>query len=608
MGSVEGIPQSPTERVPENFFSDEERILNDIASGSNFTFKRGEKWAINPETGEATFDPKFFEEKGYTPSQALFAAFHEIRCHLVELSETLDRDGGEQAYQALKDRSENKQWVHIWENCRTDLKGNQTILQFAPSLRDQARTLYQEKLFSKVDLTESPKHMQFMYAVLRKGMVPDEDLIIDPAVQEAIDKLRNVKGKDVISLATDPNQDPLLALKLSQRYIEPIIEQLVKEDLEDKKKQQGEGKGQGESSSDPNKAFADDYEDYEDKHPEPMEDDETEKKIKEIKEKQGTDSRQEAGYENAEGISKKEAADYFNEFRQVDRFIEPLREVLRRIVESRKTEVRRLKSMKKEGVMVDPALIPQTYIEVQAGNEEPPTMKDFEGTLIEENVPGKFNLRLVADQSGSMSGDKAVAQRRSAILVMEALKEFSDMLDEDRGSLAVDLEVQTELRAFGISSLGTKLYKPLSKELTEKQRIEFFKGLLETSGGTNDYDSLAEIEKDVRRKIAEDPQYSEELKSGKRREIVIVLSDGDSGNVTSAKDKIQKLRDLGVKVVGLGMTSQAEGIKNTYSPEGRICYNVGDLPKALQDMLAEYLTTLSLSEIPEDVMSMIRES
>src|SRR3989344_6007763 len=133
---------SAGEEVIKSFFQDEERILNDIAGGTGFTFKRGEGWTINPETGEATYDPKFFEDKGYTPSQALFGAFHEIKCHLVETSELLGTSRGQEAFARLKDRIKAKPRLHIWENCRTDVKGNLAITRFAPSLAEDVEAVY----------------------------------------------------------------------------------------------------------------------------------------------------------------------------------------------------------------------------------------------------------------------------------------------------------------------------------------------------------------------------------------------------------------------------------------------------------------------------------
>ncbi len=615
---------APNEEAAQSFFQREERMLNDIAGGSGFRFKRGKGWAIMPETGEATYDPKFFEEKGYTPSQALFGAFHEIKSHLVETADILSTPEGEKEYQRFKRRSRDKQRIHIWDNCRTDTKGNRAIQQFAPALKGDMETLYKEKLFPQSDLRtikdeqtgeerHMPRHLQFSYAVLRESMVPGEPVDVDPEVREAIQKLRNIEGKDVIELATDPMQDPTLALKLSARFIEPIIEKLYEEDLKDKQEQDSDGEGEegeesegepGEGKGKPQKgkdkkgepdesAFSDDYEDYEKRHPEPMDDEDTEKKIKETKKAQSEEARQDKAYEQEHGVSKADVANYHQEYRHAEPVIDPLREIFNRIVEQRKIPIRRLTPLKEEGVMIDPGLIVQTHLDIKSGIENPRTMKDFEGKMIDENIPGKFAFRLVADQSSSMAGEKAIMQRRTAIGAMEALKEFSDTLEEQRADIGIDLDVETELRGFGVAE-GTRLYKPLSKELTEKQRIEFFKGLLETPGGTNDFDALSEIKKDIQAKIAKDSTYAAELKSGKRREIVVVMSDGESNNPAQVQEEAEALRKLGVKVVGLGMTEAGKPVIQTYAPDGKVCNNINDMPKALADVLADYLGDLEI--------------
>lgn len=589
-------PQQVSE-IARSFFAEEERILNGIAGESNFTFKRGSNWSINSETGEATYDPKFFEEKGYTPSQALFGAFHEIKCHLVETAELLSTPGGETAHKRLKTRIEKRQRLHIWENCRTDTKGNLAIMQFAPSLTEDIETVYRKKLWPETDLTDKPKHLQFMYAILREAMVSDEETVIGPTVKEAINKLRNVKGKDVIKLATNPSLDPLSALRLSERYIEPVIEELYKEDLKDKKDEKPkEGKDKGQENSE--NPFESDYQDYENRHPEPMDEEEVEKKIKEAKAKQSESARQDAGYKEEHGVNRKDIDDYYQEYRKIEQYIEPLRQIFRRIIEQRQVSVRHLAALKEEGVMIDPGLVAQTYMDVRAGVQNPRTMKDFEGTLIDENIPTNFEITIVADRTSSMQyGAKIPEQRRSCLLLMEALKEFSD-ITEEQGPLVPHLGVRSEVVSFGDNPQRTEVLKPLSKELSEKQRVEVFKSLAIADSGTNNEEVLfARIMSSIREEGVTDSAYLSKIKSGKLRKFVIVLTDGIVGNYAATRREVEKLRELGVVVAGVGMTRDGEDAVKTYAPDGKVCYDVSKLPKTLEEMLSEYLVTLSIEKV-----------
>lgn len=642
-----------------SFFAREERILGDIAGGGVFKFRRGNQWAINPETGEATYDPKFFEDKGYTRSQALFASFHEIRAHLVESAQLLSSPEGDKANQRLKQRSEKKKRIHLWENIRQDIKGNRSILKIAPSLDTQIQTLYKEKLFPVTDMTSQYKHLQFMDAIIRRAMVPGEEVKISPEIEEEIKKLRNIKGKDVIELATDPDQDPYLALRLSEKYIEPIIDKLWKEDKEEyeKKKKEGddsdkknqgqkegepqEGEGGGQPSTDP---FEEEYNKREEAHPDTKEDKAKDKQDKEKEsnknknQKGGSDQKQggkqspadpfededeEKGkkdlddiirevirnadparrenraYEEEHGITKEQAAQYYTEYQKIESYIEPLRQVFRRIIQERTVPKRRLGSLKEEGVMVDPGLVTQTYLETRHGAKNPKTMKDFEGYTLPDNIPASFSIHLVADQSGSMAdGDKHVFQRRAAILLMEALKEFSDFSDSVSQELIENLDIRTELRSFGVrTNTQTKVYKPLSKELTEVQRIEYFRGLLNISGGTNDYDALAEIETELDKRMMQDKKYAEELKSGRKREIVIVMSDGESNSPSQVALQLESLRAKGVKVVGVGVSQEGSAVVRTYAPDGKVAYKVSDLPQTIENLLEEFLSDLSVGNL-----------
>jgi len=596
------ITNRPPEDVSASFFTQEERVLADIAGGSGFSFKRGDEWSINPETGSATFDPKFFTERGYTPSQALFASMHEIKCHLVEVSDLLDTKEGSEEYSRLKQRIK-KQRFKIWENCRTDVKGNLAITEFAPALADDAESVYKEKLWPTTDFTDKPKHLQFMYAILRQAMVPGEELTVDPTVTEEIDKLRHVQGKDgkirdVIALSTDPHVDPLLALKLSNRYIEPVIDRLFEGDVEEKK---GKGKGEkdkkGKEKGNPQDAFKDDYAEYDEKHPEPFNEKEIEKKIRQAKASQSTSSRQQAGYSEEHGVSPEDIVNYYNEYQKIEPYIEPLRQIFRKIIEKRQIPIRHLAALKEEGVMIDPGLVTQTYLDVRAGVSNPKTMKDFEGVLIDENIPTSFEVTVVGDRTGSMrEGSKIPEQRRTGVLLMEALKEFSDVAEE-QGPLAPELTIKSEIRSFGDNPNHAGVLKSLSHALTEQDRIGVFKALGTCDSGTNNEEVMFDqLFKSIQEEARKDPTYLERIKSGKLRKFVIILTDGQVGNYEATRNQIKKLRDFGVVVAGVGITEDGKDAVKTYAPDGQVARQASDLPRVLQNLLAEYLGTLSVGE------------
>jgi uncharacterized protein YegL len=599
----------PTAQVnnEQGFFQEEERMLTDFAQIGSFVFKRGKGWAINPENGEATYDPSFFTEKGYSQAQALFASAHEVE-HVRQLAELLNQEGGSDYWEEVKERhGQNKRYA-ILANCVDDVADNRRLLSVLPSLRTETVRLYQERLCPEVDLTDKPMHLQLAYAILREGMLPEEQVVVKNQVRSALDRLQAVSGKsgqtrNVIAMVTDPRTDHLSRMRLVERYIEPELDALYQQDLENKKDQSQEGgkPTEGENS------FASHYDEYEQNNPQPITEKDKEKAIKERKEHIESEAeRQQSGYSEEHGVTREDIAEYYQEYKKIEGFIEPLREIFYRIVEERRIPVKALSKLTEEGVMLEPGLVGQAYADIESGVEAPKVMRDFEGQEIVENIPGRFRIRLVGDLSVSMNGEKLKVQRQTAQLVLEALKEFSDLLDENRAALSVDLDIQSEVVTFGTGDL-TKVVKPLSKELTEKQRIEAFKALSKTGGSTNDFDALRIIEDEIRAEVAENPQYVSDLRRDKVREIVIVFSDGASDNAGMVQTKLETLRGMGVKVIGVGITNEAKSILSTYAPDAQVCSDASQLPKTLQELLADQFSTLSFTTLPPELLVKAKE-
>ena len=405
-------------------------------------------------------------------------------------------------------------------------------------------------------------------------MLPDEQIQIDPKVQEAMEGLRHIKGRsgserDIIKIVTDPSLDPLTKVKLTEKYIEPVYEKLFKEDKEEKEQQRKRQGQPQKGSGNPEDDFKSDYDDYDESSPEAMSPEDVEKAVEG---EAGGDSdvggRQTAGYEKEHGVSKKDMADYLTEYKKIEQYIEPMREQFRKIVAERLEPYRKMVGFFDEGVMIEPGLAGQAIADLSRGISDPQVFRDFEGRVKREEVPSVFEATAVLDRSGSMDGGgKKEEQRRAAILLMESLREFMETPEVRDNLLNPDLKTLSEIRSFGGTNENV-LVKPLSSELTEKQRIEVFKTIGTCPGGsTEDYVSLGQIIDEMKQRDKSTSGYLESVRTRTIKKLVIVFSDGASSNESEFSKKKSELETMGVKVVsyrritdGSNFCSQMAGI------------------------------------------------
>ena len=169
---------------------------------------------------------------------------------------------------------------------------------------------------------------------------------------------------------------------------------------------------------------------------------------------------------------------------------------------------------------------------------------------------------------------------------MEALKDFADICEAKRGNMDSPLEVRSEIFSFQSSSEDAKPLKPMSKDLSEKERVDIFGKLATTSGSTTDFVPLGVIEKgltdELKKKIIE----------GELKKIVIVFADGGSDNVSLVRSVLDKLREAQVVVIGVGITESGEPALTTYAPNARLAETAEKLPAVLGDLLKENLADL----------------
>ena len=181
-------------------------------------------------------------------------------------------------------------------------------------------------------------------------------------------------------------------------------------------------------------------------------------------------------------------------------------------------------------------------------------------------------------------GTKLQEQRRAAVLLMEALREFAERAQEEKVNLLKPLEVKSEIYAFQATEQDALPLKKMSAELGEKERIDVADRLASTPGSkTTDFIPLEaiynNINEDDKKKIAE----------GELKKIIMVFTDGESNDAVRVQNSLERLRKAGVITVAVGITKDGKTALTTYAPDGRLAEKAEDLLRIMAEALKEHL-------------------
>lgn len=645
------VAEADAEKKLADFFEQNEKFFALYAGDSSMTAKPSRKlgtFAIDLEGGVLYGDPSYYEKKGLKESHVFNSFLHEFE-HFRRLMTLVQERDGLKKWQDHRNRIKAKPHLHVFDNILEDISVDRAILSRAPNQSETQFDLYRTHLWSKRDLKESPCHMQFVSALFRETMMPDEPVEVADEVRTEIEKLRGMKnsaGQNLIEVMTNPDLPQGKRLALQERFFEPVYERLFKKDVEEKKEEQrkakeekeegeeGEGKegqqggqpgepqegqsgepqegqhgepqnGQpGEPQADPDDLFKDFYDEYFGKSPDAaLDEKQVEEAVKKMikakgKPKSAEDLAAEA-YAKEVGVSIEDLKKYQQFWRKVEELrspesdetvVEEIRAAFRQIITERLEPVSRPKLPVEEGeYLVRPA---EAVAEVRAGKTEPRVWMTYEVKEQAKELFGAFDVTVVCDRSRSMEESdgtsvKKVEQQKAAALVLEAMREFCDDLEDKRKDMIADLCVRSEVWGFGgPSEVGC--IKALSEELTDKQRVAVFKELANTPGkSTRDDLALEGI-------LASVPEEDwERIVKKELRKVVIVLTDGDSSNAEGAKEAIKKLRARGVVVVAIGITKAAENVLRLYKPDAHLAKTAAETGVAVGEVLKEFIGSLN---------------
>ena len=562
-------------------------------------------FAFNLENNEIYLNSRFYKEREFSDEETSFATCHEIE-HMLEKKRLLAEPNGARVFERYLARVKADKAYSLMDNCVADIRENRTVVSRTSSeFQETEARMYQENLFPESDFTSRPRHIQFVEAILNESRLPDRELQVDPEVKAKLDELKSIKNKKgtgLIEAMTHPDLSMADRLRLQNHFIWPIVEELRKKDVEDRKnqpKKDGQGKGTGGEpkeggTPDPNEIFSDDYAKADKRTPNAVPAKEIEKAFKEWKENHGEDplDRADRDYARKIGVKPEDLRQYRDIVKSLETAIDPetnesvieeLRNMFAKIISRRSKPVLGPRYPVSEGEdLVDPAGLVSG---VKGGDLEPKVWETTETIQRPGKMFGEVEITLVCDRSGSMEQEgKLQEQRKATVLIMEALKEFNDLLDEERPNLARPLEVRSEFYSFQATDQDSRPLKPMSKELTEKDRIDMA-GILSSAPGqrTTDYVSIEAIDATV------NDDTGRKIKEGDLKKIVIVFTDGISSDTGRVKTVIGKMRKEGVVVVGVGITKAGRPAVETYAPDARLAERAQDLAKVLKDLLKEHL-------------------
>lgn len=598
-------PPSPEEAIAacEAFIGDSASSFGRLFGIPHLNIRVGEGWATDLETGAVTADPRFFLERGYTPEMAGYALVHEVSAHLREVvfAPVLTRE--------VKQFVKKGEAESIFHNIFSDIAGNNLTHTVLPNMADVAEDLYRDKLFPETDYqTSQPRHLQFLYKVIRQEMIPGSETRALPEVDALINELRDFEGQgDLIKYSTQVAKSARQAMPAEERFslwrdvIYPQWQVLVEQDKADPRwqKQKGQPGQEAEGSSDhPSSAeesapdFSDAYADYrQERHPEPMSKEEHQAAHKAVRERQHQErqkERQKAREASPEhrldqkirketGHTLGDQRQYQSEVLKWRSQITEMRELFRSIIHEQVARKRTLRGAHSEGALLNPDRLAQTYIDVQAGSQEPAAFHDYEQTTAERTLVGKTDYVFVFDRSGSMGqgrGDKSKAAAAAVVMCLEGLDGMQRDIKaaEQEAGVTLDLDIRTALYTFNDEVRCTK---QLSHGLTLKERLDSYGDARNPGGGNADTTVLGMIE-DLDSEIATD-----------RRKILVMVADGEADDKEAARASVERLRHKGWQVYGISIGSDAA--VELYKPTSRRIDDPSTLPTTMQQLIQETL-------------------
>ncbi len=682
----------------QDFIESRRRILTTFAKDISLSFRVSDGFFIDLEKGEINLDSKWFSEKDFSKNQILWGCFHELE-HFRDLD--ADPEGVMKNFEHIKKQAKKtgeeilKKWEekygqsdlefidglkkqkplnpkkpekgtmnaversaykihHTFYNIFDDINDNNNVARKAPAFEKETEggqeiaRLYREKLFRETDYSKLPRHLQFVYKLIREEMVNGENVILGEEVSEIMERKIKFQGKEftpkeIVDNFIKPrkNRDTLASQRhfVLQKTLEPVFAELLMKDLSDwnpqKPEKQDNQPQQGEGDGTSGNPFEENYEDYDKNNPDQISEEDIENWVDNNKKEKENKEKAKAKQEKEENKTAQEKADEaqnqadkdwcerngisektFGRFKKIEKEIEPYLMDLSRLWQkiiygsSRKLE-RETQGYFKTGTELDMQKVIEEWPKIEEKKFE--DVRVMKRTVSKEKLiemPELIRVRLVGDMSGSMNQEKIHILQQCFVLIFSSLREFNTHLNLMRSKTKSKLEADTEGWIFGDEAEKIKKLRSDSGQNYNDEQIEIIKAFekLGSSGGyTFDHKAMDKINQSLSQ---EDRQ---KIKLKKVMEIVFEITDGGStikvGNdiinsSANMRPAVDNLLESGAIVRGfqIGKTSEEEKkIFNEVWNDGReekkgeiVGEKIANLIPAVAEVLKKYLSNVKL--------------
>jgi len=765
-GMYPDVPQELRGYIPqvEKFITDYQQIFWAIAQDRSLQFHPSSGFHINLKKGRIGLGVehwKWAEEKGFTEWGRVWAVGHEI-AHFEDLKQNpeamlenfhymrqrakqiapeavkiiAENNGGKVPDQLTLQKPISKEsndtmsqvelfiydQLHRFYNVLDDMYVNQelalrsAIFAKGGSQEREVQKLYKDVLYpsdtENVDYTKMAKCLQFGNYILRKTMVPDQEITISPVVLDMLHGYTDdfSREKDInlereirwiVNPGNKKSKNPQWRYSQIKRNIEPKFVSLLLGDIadfrlpeqddkqgdgqegkQDKKQSDSQGDKQSDSQDEKRDTNQDGKQDEkgssgdqdeknqdkpdeqqskgqapspnpwqsDDKKPESIDEksvqayidqknakEKAEKKQKEQAKQQVTLSpedrhkqaqdKQDAETSQTHGIDPKFAVEYRDIEQSIEKYKTDLARVFEQMMNTLSYQVTRywaegfrsgkfnvdsfIAKYSGELAMDTPQFIPWEAMDVYDQREFISRLNLF---------PDQIRVRLVLDGSVSMDETRMKALKQLTVLFLESLSSFETTMNY-RYKLQEPFVVDTEIHIFGDEGKN-KIIKPFrqAKDPDDEKALRFqaFGNIHNQYGATCDAESMWKIAGSL------DPSYLKNIKEGKAKEFVFVITDGGSNRISEyatskkypytkpaspeedSKNAKNTLEASGILTRGFQIGNPDEEEQDIFNSiwheQGRMIPDPKDLAQAVADVFKEELLKTQIliaSEIDE---------